>query len=247
MRLPLFTLICSLIFTGLNAQWGSNFIKLSKNITTESKAISGFDKLEVSEDFEVYIHFENNSEKVSIEANENLHDLIEVEKIGTTLKISTKPYSTRSGFGKNSGAKERLVAHITAKHLTSISGDEDVIFELEDKLQGDELSIDLNEDCTLKGHVNVNKLKVKLDEDSVLDIKGSAINMIAHADEDCTIDGEDFVVSKLKIELTEDSEARLTVNGDIDLKAQEDSYFYHKGNGKFIRKKLRGDSEVRSL
>ena len=131
MKSSVCTLIVTLLATSLFAQWGDNYIKLSSTITTEVKNISGFDKIEVSEDFKVYIKFSDQKEKVAIEANEKLHDLIQVEKNGKTLKIYTKPNSTRSGFGKRSGASERLVAYITAKQLTAIKGDEDVVIELE--------------------------------------------------------------------------------------------------------------------
>lgn len=228
----------------LTAQWGDNHIKLSENITTETKDITGFDKIDVSEDFEVFIRFSDTAEKVEIEANENLHDMIQVEKEGGTLKIWTKPYST-GGIGKWRGAQEKLVAYITANSLSEIRGDEDVVIELKDKLRTDKLSIILSEDCTLEGELEVNELIVDLDEDCTLNIEGSTRTMQAKANEDCYIKGKDFTVGDLEIELVEDSEAKLNVTGDIDLLAREDSYFYHNGNGNFTRKKLRGDSEIK--
>ena len=63
-------------------------------LTTETKNITGFDKIEVGEDFEVFIKFSNRAESIKIEANENLHDCIIVKKEGNTLKIDTKSYST---------------------------------------------------------------------------------------------------------------------------------------------------------
>ena len=243
--------LASLIFmftTSISAQWGDNYIKLSETITTETRDIAGFSKVDISEDFVVYIQFSDTEEKVEIEANENLHDLIEVKKVGGTLEISTKSYSTSSGgLGKRSGAKERLVAYITAKKLTEIKAEEDVVIELKDKLSTDKLTIILDEDCTLRGHLEVQNLKVELVEDSVLEIEGSAQTMKVEADEDCMIEGSDFIAGNLTIKLSEDSEAKLTVNGDIDLNATGDSYFHYKGDGNFTRKRLRDDSEVRTL
>lgn len=245
MRSSILTIIFALSFTSIFAQRGDNFIKLSDKITTENRNITGFDKIEVSEDFEVYIRFSDTTEKVEIEANENLHPLIKVEQKGNRVKISTKSYSTKSG-GFRGGAHERLVAYITAKRLTEISADEDVVIELEDKLSAEKLSINLEEDCTLTGHIEVENLIVNLDEDSVLEIEGSAQNMDVQADEDSVIGGFDFEVGDLVIELNEDSVAKLTVNGNIELDANEDSYFYYRGNGTFTHKRLRGDSEVKT-
>lgn len=240
------TLFISLLTSNLFGQWGDNYIELSHDITKETKDISGFDKIDVSEDFVVYIRFSDQDEKVVIESNENLHELIDVRKEGRTLTIDTKSYSTRNKYGKKGGAKERLVAYISAKELTEIRGDEDVVIHLEEKLSADELTIKLDEDSTLKGHLEVQSLMVELNEDSVLDIEGSASKMNVKANEDSMIGSYDFTVGDLSMKLSEDSESRLTVNGDIDLRAKGDSYFYYRGNGNFTRKHLTGDSEVKS-
>jgi len=245
MKLSMLTFILTVIATSVFAQRGDNYIKLSENITTETKDIQGFDKIEVSEDFKVRISFSDTAEKVEIEANENLHDLIEVKKEGTTLKIYTKSYSTYNGNGRKSGAKEKLVAHITATQLTEIKGDEDVVIVLEDKLIADKLTVKLNEDSKLEGYVDVKQLIVDLDEDSILEIEGNTQTMKVKANEDSMIKGYDLIVDDLSIELKEDSEAKLTVNGDIDLVARGDSYFYYRGDANFTRKRLRGDSEVK--
>jgi len=246
MRILLLTIVCTLILSSLSAQWGDNHIKLSHNIKAETKAITGFSKIDVTEDFLVYLRCAD-TEEVIIEANENLHDLINVEQHGETLKIFTDPYSYSydSRKGKKGSAKEKLVAYITAKQITGITAEEDVIIELKGKLIGEELTIDLNEDSALDGELEVKNLIVNLNEDSILDIEGSAQTMKAKADEDSIIKSFDFVVGNLELDLNEDSQAKLTVNGDIDLRAREDSFFYHKGPGTFTRKKLTGDSKVK--
>lgn len=240
-----FTLLLTICITSMSAQWGDNYIKLSERITSETKAVAGFDKLDISEDFEVYVYI-GDTEKVVIEANENLHPLIIVENKDGRLKIDTKSYSTSSGgWGKHNGAREHLVAYITVKDLSEIKADEDVKIVLEDKISADELSIDLNEDSTLEGEIEADHLFVFLNEDSILDIEGSAHSMKVKAIEDSVFEGKRFVVGQLTMELKEDSVAKLTVNGDISLRAKEDSYFYYRGNGNFVRKHLTGDSEVR--
>ena len=246
MRVSFLLLALSFICSNTFSQWGDNFIELSKKVTTETRLVTDFDKIDISEDFKVFIHFSEDTEKVEIQANENLHDLIQVENDKGMLKIYTKPYSTKyNNRSKKYNVKERLVAHITVKRLTEIRGDEDVIIVLEDEMKADRLIIELNEDSELEGYIEVNDLVVKLDEDSVLDIDGSAQYMKVKANEDSILKGFGFVVDNLDIELIEDSMAKLTVNGEIDLRAKEDSYFYHKGKGNFVRKRLTGDSEIK--
>ncbi len=236
--------IVAITFSTAFSQWNDNYLSLSNKITTEQKDLKNFDKLEVGEDFEVIIKFSDRAESVEIEANENLHDYIIVEKVGSTLKIDTKSYSTYHK-GRKGGARERLVAYITAKQLTDIKGVEDVVIELADKLVGKNLNIDLDEDCVLAGHIEVQYLTVELNEDSSLDLEGSAQHMNLEANEDSMVKGYDFEVGDLNVELSGDSEAKLTVNGNIELRARGDSNFYYRGKGKITRQRLTGDSEVK--
>jgi len=242
-------LIVAITFSTAFSQWNDNHITLSHKITTEKKTLTNFDKLEVGEDFEVIVKFSDKTESVEIEANENLHDYIIVEKIGNTLKIDTKSYSTgnwKNNRGHKQGAEERLIAYITAKQLTEIKGEEDVVIELTDKLVSEDLTIDLDEDCILEGHIEVQNLTVELNEDSALDIEGSAQYMDLEANEDSMVKGYDFEVGNLNVELSGDSQAKLTVNGNIELRARGDSNFYYRGKGKITRQRLTGDSEVKS-
>lgn len=246
MKASILSLFMIFLVTTAFSQWkGDNYIQLSRTITSETKDITGFDKIDVSEDFKVFIRFSEEAESVVVKANENLHDVIRVEQQGTALKIYTDSYSS-GGWGKKNRVKEILTVHITAKSLSEIKGNEDVRFIVEDNLYADHLTIDLDEDSSLDGFIEVNDLVVNLDEDSILKLDGSAQRMKVRADEDSIIKGYGFTVSShLDIKLNEDSEVNLTVNGNIDLRAKEDSIFCFKGEGKFTRKFLTGDSEVR--
>ena len=105
----------------------------------------------------------------------------------------------------------------------------------------------MDEDCTLKADLKVENLMVDLNEDSTLDIKGSAENMDIKANEDSLIKSYDFVVDEdLIVHLSDESEAKLTVNGDIKLKATGESSFSYRGEGRFLKKQVRGESEVNS-
>ncbi|MEM6319195.1 MAG: DUF2807 domain-containing protein [Bacteroidota bacterium] len=235
--------VCSLlVLTTLYGQWNDNYIRLSSKITTEKMSHTDFNQIDVGEDFEVYIHFSDGPETVEIEANENLHELIEVEKMGNTLKIDTKSYSTNNKYG---GANEVLVAHITMKDLVDITASEDVVIELKDKLTTEALSIQLDEDCQLEGEISVQQLTVDLNEDAAADLEGTAHSADMELNEDSHLKGYGLAIHDLVIRLREDSAAKLTVNGNIDLRAGDDSDFYYKGNGTFIRKRLTGDAEMK--
>ena len=142
-------------------------------------------------------------------------------------------------------AKERLKVYVKAKQIIAFKGDEDVIFELENKLIADKVSINLNEDSYFTGELEVNSLTAELNGDSKLDLEGSATKFELEAREDSEVKSYNFVINDLNIRLRGDSEARLTVNGQIDLRANGDSNFFYKGKGNIVRQHLSGDAEVK--
>ena len=245
MRLIHATLMFSflLVQTDLYSQKKHNYIQLSDNITTVSQQISGFDRVEISDDFTVYLTFAN-SEKVEIEANENLHDLINVEKTGRTLKISTQSYSTSNRRYADKGAEEKLVAYISTRALTEIDLKDDVIMEIEGTLEADQININMVDDCTLTADVAVEYLIVDLDGDSTAELSGSALSMKIRANEDSLIKGEGLRAGDVAAKLKGDSEVKMIVDGDIDLNAKGDSLFEYRGSGSFVSRRLSGDSEV---
>ena len=157
------TIILLFSFVTSFCQWG-NTIELSSKISTELHEIKNFSKISASDDFIVYVDFSNNQEEIRIEANENLHEYIIVEKEGDLLKLRTRGYSTKSKLG----VSEKLVAHITAKKLTAIIGDDDAEIELMSELSSDNLDISLDSDATLKGEIEVTALVINLDEDAAV-------------------------------------------------------------------------------
>lgn len=225
------------------SQWDKR-IQLSHKITTEEKNIKDFTEIDAEADFEIIVRIAD-EESVKIEANENLHDFIIVEKEGNTLKLRLKRYSTYNKQSSRNQVREKLVAHVSMKTLTAVTAKEDVVIELIDKLTTDKLTFDLEEDCTFEGEIEVNNLVADLEEDSQLDLKGSAKNFILEAEEDSSIKGYKFEVDDLEADLSGDSEAKLTVNGNINLRARGDSNFYYKGKGTIVKQRLTGDSEVK--
>lgn len=220
-----------------HSQW--NRVQLSENITTETKKVQEFDKIYATDDFIVNVNFSDSETSLRIEANQNLHELIQVKVENGQLKLSTKSYSS-----SRKSASERLIAHVTVPNLVSIAGSGDAEYYLLDPLRAKKLNLNLNDDAILKGKIHIEQLTVNLDSDAELSLKGSANNMSVKADSDSVIDGYDFSVDNLDIKLNGDSEAELTVNETIDITARGDSEFTYKGKGIISSKRITGDSDV---
>jgi hypothetical protein len=65
-------------------------VKPSGAITTRNEAFEDYDMIEASHAFQVYVNFSDTEESIEIEANDNLHQYIEVKKINNVLHIGLK-------------------------------------------------------------------------------------------------------------------------------------------------------------
>ena len=72
-------------------------IKGSKIVTVEIKPVANFETMDVSDDLEVYL-IKGTSSSVEIDADANLHDIVDVKTKGKALYLST--LKTATGFKK---------------------------------------------------------------------------------------------------------------------------------------------------
>ncbi len=212
-------------------------IKPSGKIITKDFDFSGFSRIEIANDFKAYVNFSKKNENVSIEADDNLQEHVYVEVKGNTLRIGLKN-------NVNIRGKETLVAYISAEMINSFKASDDAIILLKDKLETDDVSVDLSSDSKFGGELAVIDLDLKLRSDSEMKIEGSAHNVSANLKGDSILESFDFEISKLDIDLFGDSEAYVRIMKKLNVKAFGDSVLYYKGGDVIERKILLGDSEL---
>ena len=116
--------------------------------------------------------------------------------------------------------------------------------KLENKLTTDELSVDLSGDSKLDGELAVGKMSVDVRGDSYLTIKGTANILDAKVRGDSQLKSFDFEVGTLKLHLSGDSVAKLTIKESMDVDISGDSVMKYKGSPKVEHQRVRGDSEL---
>lgn len=194
----------------------------SGNVTTFEKDITGFDALDVSNDFTVFVTSNSDAEGVRIEADDNFHEYIIVEKIGSTLRIGMERINNIRG-------KRTLNAYVSAKTLEGIEASGDSKVYLENELQGDKLKIDLRGDSQLQGPIQVNVLEADIRGDSKMTMdnmmQGERFMLDIRGDSkfDGSIDVNEFwadIRGDSKVDLIGETEtARVEVKGDSQIRS----------------------------
>lgn len=231
----LFGLLIAVSFTSCI---NSTTVHPSKNVTTLDKFISDYDGLEVSSAFTVDVQYSPTNESIEIEANENLHQYIEVEKVNGLLRIRLQ---NGVGISGNSTLKAHIVSNDILDYYSASGAS---IIMLKDPLTADGVTINLSGASHFNGTITAGSIDTHIDGASNANLKGSTESLDAHLSGASTIGDYDLVVRDAEIYLSGASQANLTINGTIDIAASGASTLRYKGTGSITAIDVSGASQV---
>ena len=210
----------------------------SNNVTTVEKNITGYNQLDVSDPFTVYVTFSDTEEIIQVEANDNLHQYINVEKQNEQLLISIDDDVDITG------GNVVLKVYITTSHLDAFYGEGATAIHLENELNGNNIMIELTGASTFTGTLHVNQLNSELTGASTLNLEGSSMSVNIEATGASMMEGYGFVTDNLKADLDGASNIYLTVQQELDVEASGGSNVYYKGEGIIVNQDLSGGSQI---
>lgn len=190
-----------------------NTILPSATVTTQEEQFENYEGIEISSAFTVDVEFSDTEESILIEANENLHEYIEVEKIHGVLRIRLKN-------GVHVRGRNILKAHIiTKKHLEtfSVSGASQII--LNNELVTEDVNISLSGASTFSGAIYASYISLFVDGASSTSITGSSELLTANVSGASLINNYELHVQDVNLNLSGASQVNLTANGVIDITA----------------------------
>lgn len=240
-------LIC--LSFSLNAQ---QKLKGNKDVTTEDRNISDFTKIEIIDDFEVFLVY-NSKQSVSVEADSNLQGEITTEVKNGTLVIKTEANIRRTKALKvhlkvNKSLKEIYAynnAKLISKNLIIIDtlrifayDNVDINLKLNSKILringtkssefemqilSDEVFIRNEDQCTLKGTIDTQDMNIEAMNKTSITLKGSTDYLSITCDDDATFKGENFATENAIVRANNKSCLITNVSGKLELFAKNSS------------------------
>ncbi|MBR9859290.1 DUF2807 domain-containing protein [bacterium] len=213
-------------------------IKPSSNITTVETSAGSFDELQVEDAMQVFVSFTNANESIKVEANDNLHEFIEINNIDGRLEVGLER-------GVSIRGNATLKVHIFTNniHTYDISGASSV--DLRSFWSGENLRVDASGASYFEGAIDATNLNLDLSGASNADLRGNVQNMKAEASGASTIRDFDLEVEDLNLDLSGASNADLTVNNSIILEASGASTLRYRGNPSIESLNLSGASNIK--
>ncbi|MGB3152472.1 MAG: head GIN domain-containing protein [Maribacter sp.] len=214
-------------------------IRAKGEVTEVFYGFSDYSELRVSDAFNVYVSFSDTEESIHIRANDNLHDKIIVKNEDNKLYIKLKNFTYIRG-------NATLDAYIVTNDISNFDIAGASHLYLEDEWTSENGDIELTGASEFSGEVNIERLNINLHGASNLDIYGNVDYLNADLSGSSDIRDYDLIVNRLNMELSGASDAFLTVNESIDIKATGASTFNYKGEAVIDREELAGASEIRN-
>ncbi|MBA7524403.1 hypothetical protein ES705_16541 [subsurface metagenome] len=212
----------------------------SEKITTQQETFTDYHSIDASNAFTVYVSFSETEEKIEIEANENVHPYIIVEKVSDKLIIKLKDNISIKGSAT-------LHAYITTKEVIDYSASGASRFLLLDKLSGKDVGIWLSGASIFNAYLDTESVSADLSGASVVDLAGSSDLLQVSASGASTVRSYAFIVKDLTINLSGASNAYLTVNVKMDVVASGASNLYYKGTAVINSQDLSGGSNIQKM
>lgn len=180
-------------------------------ITTDRNISASFTSLKATEGLDVYLT-QSNTESISVEADENLHDLILTEVEDGVLRIHTK---------ENIGRASSKRVNVSFKDISSITSTSGSDVYSTNTISAERLDLKSTSGSDMTLDVNTSILNCKSTSGSDLRLSGKTIKLYAEATSGSDIKAADLSAESSEVKAT--SGADITVNTSKALTARATS------------------------
>jgi hypothetical protein len=217
-----------------------NDVRPSSKITTAQATLSDYTAIDASTAFTVYINFSDTEESIEIEANDNLHQYIEVKKENETLFIGIKN-------GVHIRGNSTLKAYISTKNISGFSASGASRIIVKDPIEESNVNIYLSGASNFSGEINCDQLFADVSGASVLSIAGYSNDFEIEASGASVLSDYEFITKRIRADLSGASNAALTIEDEIDIEASGASILRYKGDAVVIHQDLSGASSIKKM
>lgn len=197
------------------------------NVVTKERVIpADFDTIEVSRGLDVYLT-QSEFGSLTVQADENLHDLIVTKVEGNTLKIYAD---------ENISYSEAKKVRVSFKNVVKISAASGSDVYGTNTITADGLELETASGGDMELEVKVNTLNCRSSSGSELKVNGSAEVLIAKASSGSAINAKDLTTMSSDAKASTGADIRVNVSKDLTAKASSGGDITYNGNPEKIVK-----------
>lgn len=190
------------------------------NVVKEDRKVDSFHQVKVSGAFEVYVT-QGSSEALTVEADENLMEMIKTKVVGGMLKIYTE------GSIRKSTA---LRIYLTIRDLDFVGISGAVEFKSKGTLNLDELAIHGSGATDVELNLKVKELELEVSGASELELSGTADEFDFEASGASELYAFDLVAEEVSLDISGAAEAKVHATRELSIEASGAASVKYKGN-----------------
>jgi len=196
----------------------------SGKVVTEERKAGYFDAIRVSTGIDVYLT-QGASERIAVEADDNLHEYIMTEISGNTLKIYTEA---------NIRKAERKRVYVTMKDVKELSASSAGDIVGKNSITTDELFLSASSAGDIELQIKAQKVECKLSSSGDMTLEGEADELDADLSSAGSLKAYDLVVKVADITTSSAGDARITVTEKLRARASSAGDIYYAGDPKEV-------------
>ncbi len=212
-------------------------VNVSGEVTRVQVNLKGYTGLKVASSFNAIVTFSDTEEKIIVEANEDIQNLVVVEIKDNNLEIKLKKYTNIRG-------NSTMNVYITTKNINYYLATGASKITLESELIAESAKIDLSGASIFSGQLNTDNLELEAEGASQIDIYGKTGEFKTELSGSSGLLNYDFLVKNLTIALSGASNAQLAVSESIKIDAAGASSLTYEGAALVTEKHLTGASQL---
>ncbi len=217
--------IVSLTVSSCYIDGWNNGISGNGNVIEETRDVAGFTGVQVSAGIDVYLS-QGSDFEVTVEADENLMEVILTELKGDMLVVRTDRTSIRS-------AKSKKV-HVTLPELTELKISSAGDCEGQTPFQCDELRLDISSAGDLLLEVEADRIRLAISSSGDARISGTANLLDASLSSAGDLNAFDLIAKKVNVDVSSAGDAKVHATEEISMDASSAGNVYYTGDARII-------------
>jgi hypothetical protein len=212
-------------------------VKGDGNVVTKKRKISDdFSRVEVSRGLDVYLT-KSKDVSLEVEADENLHELIQTEVKGGVLKITSS---------KNIWSARAKKVHLHVDNLSDIRINSGADLRTRNTFVSDELRLSISSGASAEMELNVEDLTCDISSGADIRLSGEAENFTVSSSSGSDVKAYELNARNCRADASSGSDIKLKATETIDARATSGADIRYKGNPRVIEKEDNSGGSVRS-
>jgi hypothetical protein len=189
-------------------------------VVKQERNVSGFDQIAVSTGIEVILT-QDSFEKVVVEVDENIQEILKTEVKDGKLKIYLEEGVSHT---------KTMKVYVTLKQLKSLSASSGSEVKTENKINAEDLTIHSSSGSEVTMEVNCSMVHVDSSSGSELTVSGTAVSVNAESSSGSELDASNLVAEKGEASASSGSNLDVHVTKEIKAHASSGSNISITGN-----------------